>query len=325
MKQTLLVTISVTILSFSLTAAEPSAFGAGNLSSSSPYGLTSSEAVLLENKKKLHKVVVKSNNQANEVDSIRERLDGLQGMLDSLGAKSQENKLKLKQLEKKNNKKLKNSDEFEKRLGDVSQANNKLIQTNLQVVDANSVNIEKIKLVMKELSSLIDTINATYVTKDEFNSLVNDVNLFKELVAKELQNGSTPVTPVSNKSEFSDMSNKQISVKAREFYDAQNYTKSINYYAHLINVGSKPANAHYMIGEMKYYRKNYAEAIAYFKKSASLYSKASYMPDLMLHTARAMEHTGDNKNAKAFYNGLISKYSGTKQASQAKKYLDLMN
>ena len=80
-------------------------------------------------------------------------------------------------------------------------------------------------------------------------------------------------------------------------------------YLYLIEKKYKPARSHYMIGEMNYYRKNYSEAIAYFKKSASLYAKASYMPTLMLHTAVSMEKTGDKKNAKSFYKGIISKYS----------------
>jgi len=79
-----------------------------------------------------------------------------------------------------------------------------------------------------------------------------------------------------------------------------------------------------MIGEMKYYRKDYGEAIAYFKKSASLYQKASYMPILMLHTAISMQKTGDIRNAKSFYKAVISKYAGSKSAKIAKENLSEM-
>ena len=57
MKKTILVASIVTITSLNLVAAEPSAFGAGNLDSTSPYGLTSSEKAVLENKKSLKKVL----------------------------------------------------------------------------------------------------------------------------------------------------------------------------------------------------------------------------------------------------------------------------
>jgi TolA-binding protein len=83
----------------------------------------------------------------------------------------------------------------------------------------------------------------------------------------------------------------------------------------------KPAQSHYMVGEIEYYRNNYAEAIAYFKKSATLYSKASYMPTLLLHTAISMEKTGDKKNAEVFYDAVIAQFPDSTQADSAKKKL----
>jgi TolA-binding protein len=76
-----------------------------------------------------------------------------------------------------------------------------------------------------------------------------------------------------------------------------------------------------MIGQMNFRRKNYGEAISFYKKSASLYSKASYMPELMLNTAISMDKTGDKKNAKAFYKAIVVKYPDSSQAQTAKKYL----
>lgn len=312
MNRSFLVTFLVAFLPFNLIGAEPSAFGAGNLNTPKPYGLTSSEEVVLQNKKNLQKVVASSNDQANRVDSIRERIDGLQTIIEGLSRKAQENKINLQKLDEKNTQELDSSNEYEKRVSEVTQSNS-------QIAQANSQNIEDIKLVISELSLLVDNINKTYVTKDEYNSLVNDVNKFKDLVAKELKKSSSP-----KKSGFKTMSNAQIAKQARSYYDKKYYTKSIERYSYLIEKNYKPANAHYMVGEMKYRRKNYAEAIAYYKKSASLYSKAKYMPSLMLHTARAMELTADKKNAKSFYNALIAKYPNSSQTKDAKKYLSLM-
>jgi len=306
MKRSFLVTfIIVAFLPFNLLSAEPSAFGAGDLSNPKPYGLTTSEEVVLQNKKNLRKVVLTTNDQATKVDSLRERIDGLQTIIEGLSRKSQENKLKLKEVYDNNLKQLTSSNEYEKRLSEVSQN--------------NTENIEKLKLVVSELSTLLDNINKTYVTKDDFNGLVNDFNKFKSLVAKELKK-----TPSAKKSHFSSKSNAQIAKDSYAYYKKKYYTKAINGYSYLIDKNYKPAYAHYMIGEMKYRRKNYAEAIAYFKKSASLYSKASYMPDLMLHTARAMQLTGDKKNAKSFYKAIVAKYKRSSQAKSAKKYLSLM-
>lgn len=309
MKSFLLVASVATIIPYSLFSAEPSAFGAGDLNNPNPYGLTSNEAVILQNKKNLNKIAAKSNDQANRVESIKERLDGLQTILEGLIEKTHKNNLSIKDLDKKNEKASHSADEYEKRLSTVTQINS-------QSTQENNETIEKLKLVITELSSLVDTINKSYVTKDEFNVLVKDVNSFKDLVAKELKKSAKPKA-----SSLKDMSKAQVAKKARAFYDKKYYTKAIEYYSYLIDVNYKPARAHYMIGEMNYYRKNYANAIAYFKKSASLYDKASYMPVLMLHTAVAMKKTGDAKNAKSFFKAIIAKYPDTDYAINAQKFL----
>jgi len=294
MNRTILVALCAAIFSNSTSAAEPSAFGAGDLSNPTPYGLTSNEKVVLENKTKLQKVVVKSNNQANEVDSLRERIDGLQTIIESLSRKSQNNKINIQKISEKNRSKLETSDEYEKRVSEVTQK--------------NAENIEKINLAMAELSTLVETINSTYVTRVEFNEFIKSLNRSK---------GSSKSTASS----FKKMSNAEIAKKAKSNFNKKYYTKSIEYYSYLIEKNYKPANAHYMIGEMKYRRKNYSEAVAYFKKSASLYAEAGYMPTLMLHTAISMDKTGDKKNAKAFFKGLVVKYPESKEAQEAKKYL----
>ena len=302
MKSSLIFASLAIFLPFSLLGAEPSAFGAGNLNSPNPYGLTSSEKTLLQNKKSLRKVVVKTNNQANEVDSLRERIDGIQTIIESISASSRKNKLAIKSIDKKNNEDLENSSEFDKRF--------------TESVEVNTQEIVKINLMLVEMSKLVDKINTSYVTKDEFNVLVKDLNQFKTLVAKELKSKSKP-----RKSKLDSMSNGDVATKAKSYYDKKLYTKALEYYQHLIKKNYKPARGHYMVGEIYYYRKDYANSIAYFKKSASLYSKASYMPVLMLHTAIGMDKTNDKKNAKTFYNAVISKYPDSSSANIAKTKL----
>ncbi|HUH43355.1 MAG TPA: tetratricopeptide repeat protein [Sulfurimonas sp.] len=281
-----------------LLSAEPSAFGAGDLNNPNPYGLSSTETTLLETKKNLQKVVVKSNNQANEVDSLRERIDGLQTIIENISATSRENKLKLKSQEDGVN----NKSEYDKRVA--------------ESIQVNSKDIEKINLQLAEISKLIDRINKTYVTKDEFNSLVSDVNKFKDLLAKELK-----IAPKSKNIQSKELSNAEIDTKAKDFYNKKLYKESRELYKELISKSYKPAYSHYMVGEIEYYTNNYSEAIAYFKSSATLYDKATYMPTLLLHTAISMEKSNDKKNAKIFYNAVMSQYPDSSQAGIAKKKL----
>ena len=302
MKQSVIaISFLVPALSTLLLAAEPSAFGAGDLSSPEPYGLTSSEKVILETKDKLKKVAQKSNSQASELDSLRERIDGLQSIVESIGRKTHNNKINLQKLQEEENTGFATANEYQTRLA--------------SSIEENSKKIENLKKAFLEVSQLIDTINAHYVTKDEYNTLVKSVNDFKVLVAKELKTGKK-VKSTSSKIASPDLYNL-----AKKNYDRKHYTKAIANYEELIKRNYRPARAHYMIGEMYYKRKDYAKAITYFKKSAALYSKASYMPSLLLHTAVSMDRTGDKAHARAFYKAVIAKYPKSTEAKEAKKRL----
>ena len=291
MKHSVFVALFATTVPLILFSAEPSAFGAGNLSSPKPYGLTSREKTILENKVKLHKVVIKSNNQANEVDSLRERIDGLQSIIENLSRQAHNNKITIRKMEEKSSNTIANSDEYQLRLSDLVQQNTQSIQEN------------------KEFSL------KEYASKLELETLVEDINKFKELVAKELKNRT--------KSTRSSKSTVDIYSRAKAYYKKKFYTKAILDYELLIKRNYKPAYAHYMIGEMNFARKNYANAITYFKKSSALYSKASYMPNLMLHTGISMQKTGDTGHARAFFKAVVAKYPNSKESIEAKNYLGL--
>ena len=207
------------VLLLSTLNAEPSAFSAGNINSQNPYGLTQEEEQLLENKKNLYKVndnlkkvTVKSNNQSNALDSIRDRIDGLQSIIENLSRKEHFNKNKLRILDETNTKRLQSADEYEKRLSEVTQQ--------------NALEIQQIKLSLAALTQAVEKLTKDYVTKAEYNALVLDVNKFKDIVTKELSNTS--------KTEFTEKSKTQIAKEAKEFYKSKNYTKSIKYYSYLI-------------------------------------------------------------------------------------------
>ena len=300
MKKSILVAILCAASPLFLFGAEPSAFGAGDLSNPQPYGLTSNEKVILETKKKLHKIALKSNNQENKVDSLRERIDGLQSIIESLSRKAHTNKVALQKLQEENELKTQNGDEYLKRLSDN--------------VQNNTQEIEKIRKVILELSTLLDSINKDYVTKAEFNRLVSDVNAFKISLSKGTKH-------TASKGSKSKKSSATLYNEAKKYYNKKYYTKAIENYETLIKRNYKPAYAHYMIGEMNYKRKNYANALSYYKKSTKLYSKASYMPTLMLHSAIAMHKTGDKKHARLFFQAVVKKYPNSKEAKEAKKYL----
>jgi TolA-binding protein len=302
MKSTAHALLLVTFISSLSFAAEPSAFGAGDLNSKNPYGLTQNEKVILQTKDTLKKVAINTKSQANELDSLRERLDGIQSVVEDLSINVHNNKINLHNYNEANKVNIDNIHKFQIGL-------NKQIEINIQ-------EIKKLKIMILELSKVVDDVNTHYISKNEFNTLVHDVNDFKALVTKEMQSKKTTVKSTK-------LGSAKLYTQAKSYFDKKYYTKAIQNYKELIKRKYKPAYSHYMIAEMYFKRKNYAEAISYFKKSASLYDKASYMPNLMLHSAVAMDKTGDKEHARAFYNAIIAKYPASKEAKKAKKYLGL--
>lgn len=281
-------------------AAEPSAFGAGNLDSENPYGLTEAEKKILQNKQTLKQNNKKLRSQNSEINSLRERVDGLQSVLEAIAQKSQANRVALGDLNRD-----KESNSF--------MTQEKLQKLDLQV-KVNSENIAQLLLAMETLSAVIDEQSNNYVTKEQYSTLVEDVNAFKVLVASELKKRTA-------KPKRANISNGALATQAKDNYAAKKYDAALNDYKTLISRKYKPAFSNYMAGQIYFAKRDYGKAIAHYKESASRYKEASYMPTLMLRTAYSMSKTGDKATAKKFYNAVIAKYPGTTQAQKAERYL----
>ena len=83
-------------------------------------------------------------------------------------------------------------------------------------------------------------------------------------------------------------------------------------------VNYKTAASNYYLGEIAYYTHNYQDAVAYYKLSASLYDQASYMDVLFLHTAIALDKSGEKEQARSFYQHVIDTYPNKKSAAVAR-------
>lgn len=282
--------VVISLVSSLVLASEPSVFGAGNLNSPDPYGLTSEEKLILDNKKEIQSVVQKNNLQSAKVETVTERLDGLQAVVEGLGQTVNEHKTVLA------------------KIAESSASDGKLALTMEELQKqstANTENITQLKTLIEELSHVVDSVNASYVTKEDFSQLVKQLKM-KLPVKIESSVKMDPVT---------------IEKKAKELFDQQKYAEAQTYYETLIQKKVKVSESNFWIGESYFKRKEYKSAIAYYKESASLNDKAAHMPTLLLHTGNSMEENGDLTNAKAFYKATVSKYSGSGAANEAQDRL----
>ena len=299
-------------------AEEVSAFGAGDLNSKNPYGLSSAEKNILKNKKTLGNIDSKVKDVKLSLESINERIDGLESIYEGDSQKLNESVLKLNDIFKKVEE---NSTLTEKHSADIEQI--------LVMQEEIARNIANLKKAVSKLSKTVNTINKTYISDKEFKSNMNqfitrsEFEALKKKLGQKTSNNSTAKTKA--KKVTSDLSSKDMFDEAYRLFKKDWFSKAIPMFEELIDRDYKSASSNFYLGEMWYYRKKYDDAIRHYKTSAMLYDKASYMPTLLLHSAISFEKTKDFSNAANFYSSLIDIYPNSKEAKIATKNLSKIN
>jgi TolA-binding protein len=307
-KLILLSFLSVAILA----AQERSMFGAGDLNSPEPYGLTSAEKVIVKNKKALNANEKRIKKVDSELQSLSERIDGIESIFVGDGQK-------LNSVHKKFNLHI---DDFkntkENNLKEHTLINQKIKETNDRIseielnIKSNTENIKLLKKSLDKVVRLVNDINGKYVTKKEFNYLL-------KLLDKKPVATTTSEKKKSSSSDFKSMPKKKILSEAKRYFKKDYFTKALPMFEYLVENNYRPAESNFYIGEIKFYRKKYSDALGFFKTSMMLYDKAKYLPKLLLHSAISFEKIGDNDNAQNFYNTLVEVYPKSKEAKEASK------
>jgi len=266
--------------------ADVNPFNAG-LNSPNPYGLTTDEKYILQNKKNINILQKKLNhiqktvNQiklklANYDEIINDRLSAFPTVIDEVNtAMNDISKLKLEFNQTKT--KIEN---IEKRL------------------DSLENNITSIKLSIKEI---IKTQNENIqILKNTLNEII-----------KKIDNMNKPISP------------KKTFLEAKKAFFANKLDKAKEGFLFSLSKKYLPATSSYYLGEIAYKKKNYKEALAFYKKSVNFYpKKTSYMPRLLYHTAISFEKLGNTKGAVLTLQKLINDFPKSKYLNLAKKELE---
>jgi len=274
-----IVVIGCLCLSSLLYTDEPSVYGAGDIDSANPYGLTKTERDVLVNRKAIQ-------NLKNKVEEQQNRIDGLISIIDGLNKKV----LSLKE-------ELKSNNNLIRKVGDDNRTYSMLL----------------------ELGKMVDKINNSYVTNKDLKEALSRVE--KKVQQKEKNTDSSLEEDSYN---FLDTSVDipTIYMQGIQLFSQRKYNSAKAKFKKALDKSYKKASSNYYLGEIAYHTNNYPEAIKYYKQSASLSDKASYIPRLYLHTAISLQRDGQYEQAKNFFQFLIDNYSGTKAAEIAKKNLE---
>ncbi|HQS72679.1 MAG TPA: hypothetical protein PLH07_01760 [Sulfurovum sp.] len=171
-------------------------------------------------------------------------------------------------------------------------------------------------VLLKKLAGMIDEINQNYVSKQELQR-----SLGKTQSAPVREKPITMSSAESSEEGLDSQSSATLYNEGVRFFVKKQYAEAQKRFSLADSKGYKPAASNYYLGEVAYYTNKYEDAIFYFKKSAGLYDKATYIDTLLLHTAISLEKTGDKGQAKIFYENIIQNYAGKKTADIAKQKL----
>ena len=279
----------VALLGAALSYAEVSAFNAGNVVSSSAYGLTQNEKALKERLDTLNGNFLQINSS---LDATNERVEGLQSTLEGINSQYSQTNARFSELEQ-NLSTI--SDEFKKINAQIRATRNE----NKQIKDA-----------LNELSQLI----SASLGKDlmEQNATAQDFNATSLVPAKKEQE------PAKESAWKKQESITILQTALKEFEKMETLANAKEKFEFLITRRYKPARSNFYLGEIEYKQQNYAGAIVYYQKSVALYSKdTDYMSKLLYHTGISFDKVGDTARANGFYRALKSQYPQSAEAKAA--------
>lgn len=281
MKQTFLI---VALFWATISYAEVSAFNAGNINSSSAYGLTPNEKILKDKLDELNGNFLQVNSA---LDSTNERVEGLQSTFEGINSQYNESNAKIAQFEQQ----LATMDE------DLKKANASL--------RAMRTENKQIKQALSELTQLI----SAYISKD-----IMDTNTTKQ--AKDTNATTTAPAQVSKEEAWKRLDSATILDTAmKEFQKDSTLQNAKEKFEFLVERKYKPARANFYLGEIEYKQQNYSGAIVLYQKSVALYSKdTDYMAKLLYHTAISFDKVGETQRANGFYKALKTQYPESAEA-----------
>ncbi|MDX1809486.1 MAG: tetratricopeptide repeat protein [Sulfurospirillaceae bacterium] len=291
----------IILLQLLVFASEPSVYGAGNLDSSNPYGLSQSEKKILENIKDIKTLQKNIKILQLNYSDLKDRFSGLRSVTESISDKIGKIDKKMYMLDAKDDNISSSIKNLQDEITSIKEDLNSTIQT-------QNTNQEKVKNVLSELSNLIDSINSSYVSKDEFQKFVSSI-----------ENKLSTIKKSSKSDQFAGKKRSDLENSANELLKQKSYDEAKKIFSFLVEKKYHPAGNSFKLGEIAYAQKSYKEAIVHYKKSISLYDKASYIPTLLYHTGISLSKLKKNNEAAKFFKALKTNYPNSREAKSLKK------
>jgi len=282
--------------------ADVDPFKAGDLNAPNPYGLTPQEKAIIQNKKNIQK-------NSSLIIELKKKLDNFKSKL---------------------------AQKFVEYDQTISDLNNKLssFDTILSEIDSTKLSIDKLKKQLKD-TNLTEIKNRIKTLEDKVAALEKQNKAIKKTIEEmmKIQNENfqnlsnsiqTILTQIKklNKPERK-LSPKTAFNKAKNYFYKGNLNKAKELFAYTFEKKYLPATSSYYLGEIAFKQGNYKEALAFYKKSITLYpKKTSFTDRLLYHTAVSFLKLNQKQNAKLTFKKLINDFPKSKYSTLAKKKLE---
>lgn len=255
----------------------------------------------------------------SKIVNLEQAVDGLKTVYEGISVTSRQDSIAIKnQIDKiQNIQDIVNSYQMSQK----SQA--ELVKNLKAQVDANTNNIEQINEKIDKLSEAFlqandEILKQIKVLSEQALALQNNIQgIQNQPVIDSIKDKESEPQKKYN---FSTDNNKNLN-DAKNLLRKKRNEEAKAYFEYLIDQKFAVAEASYYIGEIYYARKEYNEALPYYKTSASLDSKAGYMPILLWHTAWSFKYLNDSENYMKFLKTLVALFPESEQGRKAQDIL----
>jgi len=280
-----------------LHGSEVSVFDAGNINIETPYGLTENEKILFEQRQQIQRLTRELAQIRSQHEQLQSQMEGVRSVLDGTASKVGQSDMQARSLGSK----VVNLDN---NLSALAQEFTQLRELANQTRETQETNNERVRTVLGEISSLIDSINSNYAPKSQVDALAQKIEA--------IENAQS--VPAASANDLESKEGAVLIKEAQELFEAGSLDESKIRYEILVKKNYMPARSNYYLGEIAYKQERWRTAIKHYKISIDLYDKADYIPRLLYHTAISFDKIGEPTNANPFYDALKSNYPDSKEA-----------
>lgn len=256
----------------------------------------------------------------SKIANLEQAVDGLKTVYEGISVTSRQDSIMIKnQVDK-----IQNIQDIVDSYQKSQKLQSELIKKLKAQVDANTNNIEQINEKIDKLSEAFlrandEILKQIKVLSEQALALQNNIQSIQNQPVidsiKEKENNTQ-----KKNYNFSTDNNKNLS-EAKNLLRQKRNDEAKAYFEYLIDQKFAVAESSYYIGEIYYARKEYNEALPYYKTSASLDSKANYMPILLWHTAWSFKYLNDSSNYTKFLKTLVALFPESEQGRKAQDIL----